>query len=149
MVVAKLNLLRVNLLNTVFHQNIAISLREVLLRTKFATRKNLGSERRLSCQSKLLGDIVVDVPQESQLHQQLVRKEFEATEITINPYVHLHYIELADNCSTKRTNVLNQIKKALKDQWSLADLNFIVKDWKTILPILKEGEGKCTSCSQE
>ena len=111
---------------------------------KFSTRKHLGSERRLSCQSKLLGDIVVDVPQESQLHQQLVRKEFEATEITINPYVHLHYIELADNCSAKRTNVLNQIKKALKDQWSLTDLNFIVNDWKTILPILKEGEGKCT-----
>ncbi len=112
--------------------------------TKFATRKNLGSERRLSCQSRLLGDIVVDVPQESQLHQQLVRKEFEATEITINASIHLHYIELADNCSTKRTNALNQIKKALKDQWSLTDLNFIVKDWKTILPILKEGEGKCT-----
>ena len=111
---------------------------------KFSTRKNLGSERRLSCQSKLLGDIVVDVPQESQLHQQLVRKEFEATEITINPFVHLHYIELADNCSTKRTNVLNQIKKALQDQWSLTDLNFIVNDWKTILPIVKEGEGKCT-----
>ena len=111
---------------------------------KFATRKNLGSERRLSCQSKLLGDIVVDVPQESQLHQQIVRKEFEATEITINPYVHLHYIELADNCSAKRTNALNQIKKALQDQWSLTDLNFIVNDWKTILPILKEGEGKCT-----
>ena len=112
--------------------------------TKFATRKNLGSQRRLSCQSRLLGDIVVDVPQESQLHQQLVRKEFEATEITINASIHLHYVELADNCSTKRTNALNQIKKALKDQWSLTDLNFIVEDWKTILPILKEGEGKCT-----
>ena len=86
----------------------------------------------------------MDVPQESQLHQQLVRKEFEATEITINPSVHLHYIELADNCSTKRTNVLNQIKKALEDQWSLTDLNFIVNDWKEILPILKEGGGKCT-----
>ena len=111
---------------------------------KFSTRKNLGSDRRLSCQSRLLGDIVVDVPQESQLHQQLVRKEFEATEITINPSVHLHYIELADNCSTKRTNVLNQIKKALEDQWSLTDLIFIVNDWKEILPILKEGGGKCT-----
>ena len=111
---------------------------------KFSTRKNLGSDRRLSCQSRLLGDIVVDVPQESQLHQQLVRKEFEATEITINPSVHLHYIELADNCSTKRTNVLNQIKKALEDQWSLTDLKFIVNDWKEILPILKEGGGKCT-----
>jgi hypothetical protein len=51
----------------------------------------------------------------------------------------LHYIELADNCSAKRTHVLNQIKKALKDQWSLTDLNFVVNDWKTILPILKEG----------
>ncbi|GIS41404.1 MAG: hypothetical protein Ct9H90mP13_12500 [Pseudomonadota bacterium] len=31
------------------------------------------------------GDIVIDVPEESQLHQQVVRKEFEASSVTINP----------------------------------------------------------------
>ncbi len=111
---------------------------------KYAKQKSLKANRRLGCQSKILGDIVVDVPPESQLHQQLVRKEFEATEITINPSVHLYYIELAEAISTKRANLLNQIKTALEDQWSLTNLNFIVEDWKQILAILKEGQGTCT-----
>ena len=111
---------------------------------KYAKRKSVKANRRLGCQSKILGDIVVDVPPESQPHQQLVRKEFEATEITINPSVHLYYIELAEAISTKRANLLNQIKTALEDQWSLTNLNFIVEDWKQILAILKEGQGTCT-----
>ena len=40
---------------------------------KYAKRKSLKKERRLGCQSKLLGDVVIDVPPESQLLQQIVR----------------------------------------------------------------------------
>ena len=59
---------------------------------KYAKRKSLQKERRLGCQSKLLGDVVIDVPPESQLHQQIVRKDFEATDIFINPITRLYYI---------------------------------------------------------
>ncbi len=38
----------------------------------------LAPAYRLSCQAKILGDIRVDVPSASQVHQQVVRKEFEA-----------------------------------------------------------------------
>jgi len=37
-------------------------------------RGALGEHRRLGCQAKLCGDIVIDVPPESQVHRQVVRK---------------------------------------------------------------------------
>ena len=45
---------------------------------KYEKRKSLDKKRRLGCQSKLLGNVVIDIPPESQLHQQIVRKDFEA-----------------------------------------------------------------------
>ena len=63
---------------------------------KYEKRKSLANNRRLGCQSKILGDIVVDIPPESQLHQQLVRKDFEAIDITVNPITRLYYLNLGN-----------------------------------------------------
>ena len=37
--------------------------------------RGLPQGRRLSCQTQILGDLVIDVPPESQVHKQVVRKE--------------------------------------------------------------------------
>ena len=42
---------------------------------RYADKRGLIDGRRLSCQAKLLNDAVIDVPPESQVHNQLVRKE--------------------------------------------------------------------------
>ena len=43
--------------------------------TRFSERrKNFKAGRRLSCQAKIQGDLVIDVPAESQMHRQVVRK---------------------------------------------------------------------------
>src|SRR6516165_4812510 len=41
----------------------------------YASRRPLPSGHRLSCQSRLEGDLVVDVPSTSQVHRQVVRKQ--------------------------------------------------------------------------
>ena len=43
-----------------------------------------------------LGDLVVDVPAESQVHRQVVRKRAETHPIAIDPVVRLHYVEVAE-----------------------------------------------------
>ena len=52
-----------------------------------------ASGRRLSCQMELTADLVVDVPADSQVHRQVIRKEADAIDININPatvsYTHL------------------------------------------------------------
>lgn len=51
--------------------------------TRYAEKRNLATDRRLSCQAKILGDLVVDVPTDAQTNRQVVRKRAEAK--TIEP----------------------------------------------------------------
>ena len=41
---------------------------------RYAERRGLRDGRRLSCSSLLQGDLVIDVPPDSQVHKQVVRK---------------------------------------------------------------------------
>ena len=43
---------------------------ELIYRNKF----HLSEERRLGCQTKILGDLVVDVPEDSQIHKQIIKR---------------------------------------------------------------------------
>ncbi|NOR35338.1 MAG: 2Fe-2S iron-sulfur cluster binding domain-containing protein, partial [Woeseiaceae bacterium] len=48
--------------------------------TRYSQRrklKPLAEGRRLSCQAQIQGDLVIDVPPESQVHRQVVRKDAE------------------------------------------------------------------------
>ena len=58
-------------------------------------RGPLRPGRRLGCQARIVGDLVVDVPAESQVHRQVVRKRAETHPIAIDPVVRLHYVEVA------------------------------------------------------
>ena len=52
--------------------------------------------RRLGCQARICGDLVIDVPPESQVHRQVVRKRPETHPIEIDPVVRLYYVEVAE-----------------------------------------------------
>ncbi|MFL5757478.1 MAG: 2Fe-2S iron-sulfur cluster-binding protein [Chloroflexota bacterium] len=43
--------------------------------SEYGRRTPLAPERRLSCLAEVLGDLLVDVPPESQVHRQVVRKD--------------------------------------------------------------------------
>ncbi len=78
---------------------------------KYNERKGLNSERRLSCQSKIQSDVVIDVPASSQVHQQVIRKDNEAHDIDINPVVKAYYVSIdqrvKDNPSNKKYEAHN------------------------------------------
>ena len=46
------------------------------------------------CTAHVLGDVVVDVPPESQVHRQVVRKGLDVRDFDIDPVVRLHYVEV-------------------------------------------------------
>ena len=75
--------------------------------------------RRLSCQSRIGGDLVVDVPPESQVHKQVVRKRAEARSIELHPAVHLHYVEVTPPDMHEPAAHLRRLKQALHEQWDL------------------------------
>ena len=55
---------------------------------RYERLRGLASGRRLSCQTMLLGDVVIDVPPESQVHKQVVRKEADTRIIELDPVTH-------------------------------------------------------------
>ncbi|MCB2102817.1 MAG: DUF4445 domain-containing protein, partial [Rhodobacterales bacterium] len=64
--------------------------------TRFDAKKGLIKGRRLGCSAVVQGDMVVDVPPESQVHRPLVRKRADARPVAVDPIIHLHYVEVPE-----------------------------------------------------
>jgi uncharacterized 2Fe-2S/4Fe-4S cluster protein (DUF4445 family) len=85
-------------------------------------RGALPAGRRLGCQAGICGELVVDVPPESQVHRQVVRKRAEEHAIEIDPVVRLHYVEVREPDMHDPSSDFRRLKVALAEQWGLADL---------------------------
>ena len=108
-------------------------------------RGALADGRRLGCQAKVCGDVVVDVPADSQVHRQVVRKRAEAHPIEIDPVVRLCFVEVAQPDMHDPSSDFRRLQEALAAQWSLAattaDLAVIAGLQKT----LRAGEWSVTA----
>ena len=112
--------------------------------TQFATRRGIGAGRRLSCQTLLQEDVVIDVPASSQVHQQVVRKPHEAHDITINPVVRAYFIDVAEPTMHDALGDLERLQQALADQWQLQDLECELATAQALQAALKIGKRKVT-----
>jgi uncharacterized 2Fe-2S/4Fe-4S cluster protein (DUF4445 family) len=100
--------------------------------------------RRLGCQARVMGDVVIDVPPESQVHKQVVRKRVEAREIRMDPSVHLHFVEVAEPDMHDPSGDLERLSDALRDQWGFKDVTIDLPVLTALQPILRKGEWKVT-----
>ena len=82
----------------------------------------LGAGCRLSCQAKLLDDVVIDVPPSSQVHKQVIRKEAEARDIDIDPAVRLFYVEVEPPEMDTPKGDYERLLDALSRDWDLVNL---------------------------
>lgn len=89
---------------------------------RYDEKRGLKPGRRLSCNTMLLGDTVIDVPADSQVHKQIVRKRAEARDIELDPAIRLHYVEVEEPDMHKPTGDLERLLEALRDQWNLTVL---------------------------
>src|SRR3974390_2012916 len=88
----------------------------------YARRRSLIPGHRLSCSAQIQGDLVVDVPPESQVHRQVVRKAADARPITLNPVVHLHYVEVREPDMHDPAGDLQRLLEALGREWDFGPL---------------------------
>ncbi len=91
--------------------------------TEYRGRRPLGSERhRLGCHAEICGDVVVDVPAESQVHRQVVRKRLDVEDIEIDPVTRLYFTTVvAQELDTPRSE-LDMLRDALMTDWDLTGL---------------------------
>lgn len=89
---------------------------------RYADQRGLAPGRRLGCHTRILGDLVVEVPPDSRIHRQVVRKEVEARDIEIDPVVTLHYVEVTPPELAAPRSDASRLLDALADQWGLGGL---------------------------
>jgi len=112
---------------------------------KFRERRGLAEGRRLGCHTLLEGNIVIDVPPESQVHKQVVRKRAEVRAIELDPAIHLHFVEVEEPDMHRPEGDLERLRKALEDQWGLSDLDEIdIRALHRLQHSLRDGDWKVT-----
>jgi uncharacterized 2Fe-2S/4Fe-4S cluster protein (DUF4445 family) len=88
----------------------------------YAGERGLTRGRRLGCTARIEGDVVVDVPPESQVYRQVVRKEADARSIELDPVVRLHYVDVEQPNLASPAGDLARVRAALAREWSLSGL---------------------------
>ena len=111
---------------------------------KYDTLRGLPEGRRLGCQATVQSDVVIDVPPESQVHKQVVRKRAEAREITMEPATKLYYVEVQEPDMHEPSGDLERLQKALKAQWDLDVAGSDLRTLQLLQPALRKGGWKVT-----
>ena len=104
----------------------------------------LKKGRRLSCQTQVLGDVIVDVPQDSQVHRQVVRKRAEVQDIELDPIVRLYYVEVQEPNMHDPSSDLRRLEEALEFEWRLTNLFTDIRGIQELQLALRQGEWKVT-----
>lgn len=96
--------------------------------------RGLKTGRRLGCQACVTGDVVLDVPPESQVHKQVVRKAATTRHIEMDPATRLYYVEVAEADMHDPSGDWERTEMALKSQF---DLDGITLPFALLAPLQK------------
>jgi uncharacterized 2Fe-2S/4Fe-4S cluster protein (DUF4445 family) len=107
-------------------------------------RGQLADERRLSCAACLSGDVVIDVPEESQVHRQVVRKAVDEISIELDPAIRLYYVEVQQPDMDAPASDLQRLLNALKQDWNLTSLECDLHVVQSLQACLRAAEWKIT-----
>jgi uncharacterized 2Fe-2S/4Fe-4S cluster protein (DUF4445 family) len=112
--------------------------------TEYRDQRGLAAGRRLSCTAHLRGDAVIDVPPESQVYRQVVRKGLDVRDFHIDPVVRLHYVEVTRPELASPTGDLIRLQEALEREWGLTDLEADLAVLVALQPALEKGSWAVT-----
>jgi uncharacterized 2Fe-2S/4Fe-4S cluster protein (DUF4445 family) len=116
---------------------------------RYEALHGLAPGRRLSCAAEILGDLVVDVPAESQLHRQIVRKDAHDRPVRVDPVVRLHYVELEPPDIHDQRSDLARLEQGLAEQWGLEIREFDRTVLGDLPAALRDGGFKATVAVRE
>ncbi len=119
------------------------------LEATYRDGKGLAADRRLSCTAEVCGDVLIDVPPESQVHRQVVRKGLDIRTFTVDPVVRLHYVEVTPPELASPTGDLARLFEALEREWALTDLEADLGVIRALQPALEAGRYRVTVAVHE
>lgn len=111
---------------------------------RYKSKRGMIDGRRLGCQAKVMGDVVIDVPPESQVHKQVIRKSATQRDIVMDPATRLLYIEVAEPDMHEPSGDFERVKRALAEQWQVGEVETDLHVLRRLQPVLRKGDWKIT-----
>ncbi len=111
---------------------------------KFINPKERELGFRLGCVTKIEGDLLVFVPEESRAGKQIVSKAARDIHIDHNPAVKLYYVEVAKPTFEEPTADFERICYKLEEQYGLKNLSADIYCLRQIPGALRKGNWKVT-----
>ncbi|MCC1480513.1 ASKHA domain-containing protein [Roseibaca sp. Y0-43] len=111
---------------------------------RYKDKRGLIDGRRLGCQAQIMGDVVIDVPAESQLHKQVVRKDASARPMVMDPATRLFFVEVAQPDMHEPSGDLERLGAALRTQWDVAEISMGLDVLRKLQPTLRAGNWQVT-----
>ena len=108
------------------------------------TDEKIAAGFRLGCKAKLLGDVIIDIPPESQVHQQVVRKSAADIEIEAKPAVELIVVDVAEPQLDTPSGDLERLRDVLEFETGYTRLKFDSSTLRRLQPCLRDGNWKLT-----
>ena len=112
---------------------------------RYASVRELPERRRLSCSAQILGDLVIDVPQDTVINTQTIRKAATDRVIERNAAVQLCYVELDEPDMHKPLGDLDRLKIMLEKDWGWKDLLIAPHLIPQVQGILRKGNWGVTA----
>ena len=112
---------------------------------RYAQKRGLPPGRRLSCSATVNGDLVIDVPHDTIINAQVIRKDADTRIIARDPAVRLCYVEVEEPDMHKPLGDLDRLKAALARDWGWDRLDVDFKLLSRVQDILRKGEWSVTA----
>ena len=111
---------------------------------RYKSKRGMIDGRRLGCQAKIMGDVVIDVPPESQVHKQVIRKSATEREIAMDPATRTVLVEVAEPDMHEPSGDFERLQAALRDQWGIEGVTADLAILRRLQPALRKGGWKVT-----
>jgi len=111
---------------------------------RYDRKRGLKDGRRLGCQATIRSDVVIDVPPESQVHKQVVRKEADARPMVMDPATRLFYVEVTEPDMHEPSGDFERLAKALAEQWQIDGVDAPLPVLQALQPALRKGNWTVT-----
>ncbi len=106
--------------------------------------KNDLNGRRLACAARVLGDVLITVPEESQARKQIISKAATERAIEVHPAVRQLYLEVEPATISDHRGDWQRLQAALDSQWQLTDLGIELHALIELQPALRKGKQAVT-----
>ena len=112
---------------------------------KFLDKHEELAGHRLSCVTRIYGDVLVFVPEESRAGKQVVRKSARDIPIEINPAVRKYYVELTPATLEDPLGDWERLQDELKARFQLSNLTIDYQVLLGIQEVIREGDWRLTA----